>query len=257
MNEQRLEFLKQIRLHEIEIIASKLGEAEKLLEIGAGAGWQAAYLSNLGFQVEAVDIASSIYKEKQVFPVQVYDGRTLPFDDRMFDAIYSSTVLEHIPHLNEALKEMKRVLKDDGFCVHLVPSPTWRLLSNVAHYLELPVKLRNKLKDRANSNLEAFEVRQENSQQVLQTKTQKLWNQLLPPVHGERGNFITEAIYFRSVWWKSAFREAGFEVVDVQTNRLLYSGYSVFGKAISMDFRRFLSRILGSVTLVYLLRKKS
>jgi ubiquinone/menaquinone biosynthesis C-methylase UbiE len=57
------------------------------------------------------------------------DGSRLPFRDRSFETIFSNSVLEHIPNVDDALQEIQRVLKDGGFLVFTVPS------TNFARYL--------------------------------------------------------------------------------------------------------------------------
>jgi SAM-dependent methyltransferase len=60
-----------------------------------------------------------------------YDGRTIPFEDEYFDAVFSSEVFEHIFNLEEILKEINRVMKLSGkilitcpfaICEHEVPN---------------------------------------------------------------------------------------------------------------------------------------
>ncbi len=46
----------------------------------------------------------------------------LPFKDNTFDKIICSEVLEHIPNDNQGIKEIVRVLKDDGLLAVSVPS---------------------------------------------------------------------------------------------------------------------------------------
>jgi SAM-dependent methyltransferase len=43
-----------------------------------------------------------------------YDGKHIPFDNETFDSIFSSEVFEHVFNLDEALKELNRVLKTGG-----------------------------------------------------------------------------------------------------------------------------------------------
>ncbi len=50
-----------------------------------------------------------------------YDGKTLPFNDEEFDSIFSTEVLEHIPNVNEIVKELNRVLKPKGKILISVP----------------------------------------------------------------------------------------------------------------------------------------
>jgi SAM-dependent methyltransferase len=50
-----------------------------------------------------------------------YDGKFLPFKDEVFDSVFSSEVFEHIFNLENALKEIKRVMKKDGTALFTVP----------------------------------------------------------------------------------------------------------------------------------------
>jgi SAM-dependent methyltransferase len=49
------------------------------------------------------------------------DVTALPFEDRHFDAIICSHVLEHVPDDRRALSELSRVLRPDGWAILLVP----------------------------------------------------------------------------------------------------------------------------------------
>lgn len=43
-----------------------------------------------------------------------YDGKNLPFESNLFDAILCSEVLEHVPDLNHSLSELNRILRVNG-----------------------------------------------------------------------------------------------------------------------------------------------
>ena len=43
--------------------------------------------------------------------------------DEEFDCVIAFDVLEHIPNHMEALKETKRILKHDGYCIFMIPQP--------------------------------------------------------------------------------------------------------------------------------------
>lgn len=60
-----------------------------------------------------------------------YDGKTLPFPNEYFDAVFSSEVFEHIFNLEDILTEVNRVMKKGGkilvtcpfaICEHEVPN---------------------------------------------------------------------------------------------------------------------------------------
>src|SRR5688572_8527865 len=106
-----LQFLQAVREAEVDSIVPFLPKSAKILEIGSGAGWQASRLSSKGYDVVGVDIEqvselSYNYKEQRIHEVIIYDGHTIPFADKTFDVIFTSSVLEHIPHLREFQQEM-------------------------------------------------------------------------------------------------------------------------------------------------------
>jgi SAM-dependent methyltransferase len=50
-----------------------------------------------------------------------YDGKTIPFEDAHFDAIFTSEVFEHVFDIDEIIPEIKRVLKPGGKMLVTVP----------------------------------------------------------------------------------------------------------------------------------------
>ena len=73
--------------------------------------------------------------------------------------------------------------------------------------------------------------------------------------HGERGNRLSEAFYFRGIWWRRMFESNGWTIDESFTMGLTYSGNSLFGKSIPLDVRRNLAGVLGSATRGFVLRK--
>ncbi|MGB3019514.1 MAG: class I SAM-dependent methyltransferase, partial [Ignavibacteria bacterium] len=49
-------------------------------------------------------------------------GEKIPFEDKFFDKILCSEVVEHVLDPREVLKEMSRVLKDDGILSLSIPN---------------------------------------------------------------------------------------------------------------------------------------
>lgn len=128
------EHLQELRKSEMEAVSSLFRPGLRVLEVGGGSGYQAELLASCGCHVISVDVADSSTHVPIHFAVHRYDGMRLPFGDQSFDAVFSSNVLEHIAHLHEVLRETRRVVKNDGFHVHIVPSSAWRYWTIVSHY---------------------------------------------------------------------------------------------------------------------------
>jgi len=134
--EQTLEHLQAIRSTELDAVLSMFPAKGKLLEIGVGTGWQASKLESFGYDVHAIDLPSSNYREVRVRPVTDYDGKIIPFQDDTYNIVFSSNVLEHIAHIREFQKEIHRVLKREGCVLHILPSSSWRFWSSLTHILK-------------------------------------------------------------------------------------------------------------------------
>jgi SAM-dependent methyltransferase len=74
----------------------------------------------LGIENEAsFTLTAASAKERK--PDLYYDGTRLPFDDRTFDTVINIQVLEHTPRPGNLVREMARVLKDDGLLMLSAP----------------------------------------------------------------------------------------------------------------------------------------
>lgn len=227
----------------------------RVLEIGAGAGWQAKALAERGFEVTAIDIPQSNYSALRVWPVIDYDGCTIPAADGQFDVIFTSNVLEHIPHIEEFQREMRRVLKPGGMALHLMPSATWRFWTILTFYLDRLKKVFLRLMpprpDSANS---AKIIARVDSSPRRRSFSSRLLTLMFPRRHGERGTTLSEIYLFSRHRWNGLFRKAGWEVIAVRPNRLFYSGQRVCGHLLSITRRETLSRVLGSSCILYTLK---
>jgi ubiquinone/menaquinone biosynthesis C-methylase UbiE len=253
-----LDFVKGLRQAELDLalteLTSRKPTGSSIVEIGGGGGWQARMLADAGFAVRSFDLAGSQFSAQRVFPIEDYDGHRIPAADASFDIVFSSNVLEHIPHVRAFQAELHRVLKPDGIAVHLLPTASWRVWTLAAHYPWL-----------VKAGAEAFRVtrggrRSDDAQVVVRavqrrSKTQLISRILLSPRHGEVGNAFSEAWHFSRHRWTPLFEETGWRVVSHGTNGLFYTGYSVLGWQLSLAARRRLSHLLGASCHVYVLEK--
>ena len=129
-------YLTEFVMNVMQVQSSKPKEEIRILDWGAGKGYVAYFLRENGFDATCYETDSFqhrlIWKEFKL-PVKTSPGDTLPFKSNYFDAVVGFGVLEHVPYEYDALKEVNRVLKDDGlfFCFNL-PNQ-YGYLHHVAH----------------------------------------------------------------------------------------------------------------------------
>lgn len=242
----------RMRDQELRLAMQLLPAGTSVLEIGAGDGWQAAFLAQSGYAVTAVDVTLPALRA-QWHPVILYDGRTLPFANAAFDIVYSSNVLEHVVEFDQLQAEIARVLRPGGMAVHCLPSFTWRLLTTLTHPLYALRLVWQMLVPGLSSNSgdEHLRLRRRARERTLAERLRLL---LLSPRHGEHGNLLSEHWLFTRRHWRRRFAAAGWDVERALPSGLCYSGNEILGGRLSLAARRVLARLFGSSTLVYLVR---
>lgn len=254
--QQHLSLLPIVRAYELEIIKrylpsiSDMSAKCNVLELGAGTGLQAKKLSELGYQVTALDIADSSYRNLRCFEIREYDGISIPLHSNSQNVVFSSHVLEHVVFLDQLLAETHRVLHNNGVCIHLVPAPICRFWTLFAHYIWVIKRIIKKLYSKKINNVK--------NQDIPKTPkgVQEWLNTIFPPKHGERGNTVSEIYYYSQWFWKRKFKKNGFEIIDTVENKLFYTMANSLDKELSMEIRKKLSSVLGSAAYVYVLRKR-
>ena len=98
-------------------------KAKTVLELATGTGLIAKHIVNAAALIEATDASAEMITEakrdnrsaKLHFSVQ--DMFRLPYADGSFDAVIVSNALHIVPQPEKALREIRRVLKDDGVLI--------------------------------------------------------------------------------------------------------------------------------------------
>jgi SAM-dependent methyltransferase len=258
-----LDFDFQDRIREREILAAAAlcgRPPARLLEIGAGPGAQAKFLSARGFDVTAIDLAGSQYEPLRVFPVIDYDGRTMPFPDHSFDVIYSSHVVMHIVDTEQFHQEVQRVLKPGGRVVHVVPTSAWRFWTFVLHYpANVMARVACLFGGPAQPAPQAVAATRVGAVVGAAHSAQTLWTRCarwlkLPRRIGEHGNVLSEHYLFSDAGWRAVFRRHGWVAVASEPNRLFYTGHMALSGRLPLSLRRGLSYLLGSAGRLYVLQ---
>lgn len=100
-------------------------ESGTLLDIGSGTGYFASFMNKKGWEVTGIELN----EQARVDSVTRFGIRVLPpeeikaIPDRSADCITFWHVLEHLHDPVMWMREVKRILKDDGKCIIALPNP--------------------------------------------------------------------------------------------------------------------------------------
>jgi len=138
----------------------------KILDVGCNYGSLIYNLHKLGYKnVQGIDVNKKTINEgKKEYSgisksINYYEGKTIPFEDKSFDVVVMFDVIEHIPNVENFLKnEVYRVLKKGGVFIFQTPNKIinipWEILNQKSftkwknYHCSLQTK--NKLKDKLN-----------------------------------------------------------------------------------------------------------
>jgi len=246
-------YVEQLRVMEVRRALHWLPPRSHILEIGAGVGWQARELSRMGHSVEAVDLAGSAYATERIWAIRDYDGEHLPYADQTFDIVYSSNVLEHVEQLRSLLCEIRRVVKPEGYIVHLVPSASWRLWTTLTYYPDL---VRRAWRRSRGSVAVTHASASDASNACGPQRSRGLLRALAPPPHGLFGSATEELWYFSRAHWRRVLSDDELEWHSSLPGGLFYSGSVLFGLSLPFSIRRRLAPLLGSSCHLFILRKR-
>ena len=121
-------------------LAAQLASGRRVLDAGSGEGYGTAMLASagatsaLGVDVDEEPIAHARERYGQMF--ERADIASLPFDDESFDLIVCFETIEHLDDDVSALRELRRVLADDGLLIISTPNRDEYLVENEFHKRE-------------------------------------------------------------------------------------------------------------------------
>lgn len=111
------------------LIAEHAGSVASVLDYGCGAGRSTRFLKRLGYDAIGVDVSLEMLEQARSRDSageyhHIPSGR-LPFEGATFDLIFASYVFLEVSRIEEIesiLKELKRVLKNDGIVIVVTAS---------------------------------------------------------------------------------------------------------------------------------------
>jgi len=119
----------------LKAILASVPLGSRIAEIGAGEPLVASALAELGYDVTVVDPYEGagngpveyehyVHKFKNVRIIKDVFGANLPFEPESFDALYSISVIEHVPpeNLSNLFAAIKLFLRPGGYSIHCADS---------------------------------------------------------------------------------------------------------------------------------------
>ncbi len=224
-----------------------LKDGELILDIGCGEGrhtWQACKVKNCiacGLDLDHTSLAKGRFvlgnldehgESKGDWLLTEGSILSLPFRDGTFDKIICSEVLEHVPDDSQGIKEIVRVLKDDGTLAVSVPSflpesICWKLCKT---YHTTPGghiriykanELRSKL---SQNNLDIFAVRRKHALHSFYWISRCLFG-------SENEKALLPSLYHRFLVWDLKTNTKPVKMLDDALN-------NVFGKSVVFYARK-------------------
>jgi len=108
--------------------AAQFGSDKNVLDVGCGTGYGTSFLASSARSVVGIDVsrqalryAMSHYRGPNIRFVRM-DAEHLEFADRSFDFVISTENFEHLRDQRANLREMSRVLRDDGMLLLATPN---------------------------------------------------------------------------------------------------------------------------------------
>ena len=136
-------FDKFLRKYRIKMVKSTIEKYNNCRLLDVGCGWEAKLLKSIENYIEygiGIDFKPPKLKTEKLETIEATLEKELPFENESFDVVTMLAVLEHLSYAEEILKEIHRVLKNDGRLIITVPSkiakPILEFLSHKMHIID-------------------------------------------------------------------------------------------------------------------------
>ena len=216
-----------LRRREIETVFQSVpyDTFEDVLELGAGDGAQSRIIAKYAKKILSTDVNDDRLV-REPFPGVSYDicnVEKIEYDAKRFDLVYSSNLLEHIRDPSIPLLEMRKVMRDDGLMIHVIPNRFWKLLHIGLFYPNLLLSIADFVASGGKVGLQKRQISRGNN--LGRATPSFLRRNLWPTVHGEYDDHLREFLSMGSNRWMRIFKSVNLEVVGTVTGLPAHSPY--------------------------------
>lgn len=176
-------------------LAAELCFGKTVLDIACGDGYGSNLIANKALAVTGVDIDAATVEnarkkyQKPNLRFKTGNAAAIPCDDNQFEAVVSFETLEHHDQHDEMMKEIKRVMQPDGFCIISTPDKLIytdkKNYRNPYHVKELYKEEFTRLLKKYFSNVELYNQRFFSGSMILPEQKDDM------PVENFEGDFTT------------------------------------------------------------------
>lgn len=134
-------------LYRYQNVQDTIKPNQRILDVGCGTGYGTQLFFNGGHEVMGIDVSDqAIIYSNSSFPGPEYficNAESLPFKKGIFDVVTAFESIEHLQDANSGIKEIKRVLKNQGDLFISTPNPKHlkNILKNIIFRIPIPEKV--------------------------------------------------------------------------------------------------------------------
>lgn len=137
----KVETSKRIRIIFDDLLSEIDLKDKKFLDAGCGLGFFSKRAFSKKAKVTGIDIGGRLIARcKKTIPgVNFMNGSVtrMPFDDKSFDIVLSTEVIEHVEDPVDAIQELFRVVKPNGYIVLTTPNKVFKPLFDLLSFCKV------------------------------------------------------------------------------------------------------------------------
>jgi len=215
---------------ELKLLKQKFGDlfdAKTILDLGCGQGIAASIIfdKKIDYGLDNDQLGLQQAEKSNLYQKLILaDAKNIPLPDNSIDLAFSNSVIEHIKELNSVLKEVYRILGQNGVFIFTVPSDCFKNYSLFSFLKMIPLaKIYGELRNKKFNHHHAYSLQEWTSilksdgfQEIdgyhyLKKRTLEFWDfllifswpfRLMPKINQKLSNWIYKTFFRKQIYKK-------------------------------------------------------